>query len=47
MFSTDVGMDISGLIGNETLQGLTIRIDYRDGLMKLDYDPKKAGAFSH
>lgn len=47
MFSKDVGMDISGLIGNMTLQGLTIRIDYRDGLVKLTYDPKKAGAFSH
>jgi len=47
MFSKDAGMDISGLIGNMTLQGLTMRIDYRDGLVKLIYDPKKAGAFSH
>ena len=47
MFSKDVGMDISGIIGNMTLQGLTMRIDYRDGLVKLIYDPKKAGAFSH
>jgi hypothetical protein len=28
-------------------QGLTIHIDYRDGLVKLDFDPKRAGAFSH
>jgi len=46
MFSKDAGLDISGLIGNTTLQGLTMRIDYRDGLVKLIYDPKKAGAFS-
>ena len=45
-FSKDTGMDISGLIGNATLHGLTMRIDYRDGLVKLTYDPKKAGAFS-
>jgi len=47
MFSKDTGMEISGLIGDATLRGLTIRIDYRDGLVKLDYDPKRAGAFSH
>ena len=45
-FSNDTGMDISGLIGNATLHGLTMHIDYRDGLMKMTYDPKKAGAFS-
>lgn len=45
-FSKDTGMDISGLIGNATLHGLTMRIDYRDGLVRLTYDPKKAGAFS-
>jgi tetratricopeptide (TPR) repeat protein len=47
MFSKDVGMDISGLIGYATLHGMTMRIDYRDGLVKLTYDPKKAGAFTH
>jgi tetratricopeptide repeat protein/aspartyl protease len=47
MFTKDTGMEISGLIGDATLRGLTIRIDYRDGLVKLDYDPKRAGAFSH
>jgi hypothetical protein len=46
VFSKDTGMDISGLIGNATLHGLTMRIDYRDGLVRLTYDPKKAGAFS-
>jgi tetratricopeptide (TPR) repeat protein len=47
MYSKDTGMDISGLIGNSTLHGMTMRIDYRDGLVKLTYDPKKAGAYTH
>jgi tetratricopeptide (TPR) repeat protein len=47
MFSKDAGMEISGIIGDATLRGLTIRIDYRDGLVKLDFDPKRTGAFSH
>jgi hypothetical protein len=46
-FSRDAGMEISGFIGQATLKGLTIHIDYRDGLVKLDFDPKRAGAFSH
>jgi tetratricopeptide (TPR) repeat protein len=45
-FFRDTGMDVSGMIGNATLHGLTMRIDYRDGLVKLTYDSKKAGAFS-
>lgn len=47
MFSKDAGMEISGLIGDATLRGVVIHIDYRDGLVKLDFDPKRAGAFSH
>ena len=46
-FSRDAGMEVSGFIGNATLKGLTIHIDYRDGLVKLDFDPKHVGAFSH
>jgi hypothetical protein len=46
-FSKDAGMEISGFIGQATLKGLAIHIDYRDGLVKLDFDPKRAGAFSH
>ena len=38
--SKDEGMEISGLIGANTLFQLTIHIDYRDGLVKFDYDPK-------
>ena len=38
--SKDEGMEISGLLGATTLDLLTIHIDYRDGLVKLAYDPK-------
>jgi hypothetical protein len=39
--SKDDGMEISGFLGATTLNQLTIRIDYRDGLVKFDYDPKR------
>ena len=38
--SKDEGMEISGFLGATTLDLLTIHIDYRDGLVKFDYDPK-------
>ncbi len=38
--SKDMGMEISGFLGANTLDQLTIHIDYRDGLVKFDYDPK-------
>ena len=34
------GFEISGLLGLPTLQRLTIQIDYRDNLLKLNYDRK-------
>jgi predicted aspartyl protease len=34
-------MEISGFIGANTLNLLTIHIDYRDGLVKFDYDPNR------
>lgn len=37
MASKADGMQISGLIGMNTLSLLTLRIDYRDGLVKADY----------
>ena len=40
-FSRDAGMQIAGLIGDQTIHGLTIHIDYRDGLIKIDFDPKR------
>jgi len=40
--SQSFGLELSGTLGARTLQQTTIHIDYRDGLVKFDYDPKKA-----
>jgi hypothetical protein len=37
--SNGAGVEISGLIGLPALKLMTIHIDYRDGLVKFDYDP--------
>lgn len=39
--SKNTGMEISGFIGANTLKLLTIHIDYRDGLVKFDYNPNR------
>ena len=39
--SKDTGLEVSGFIGATTLGQLTMHIDYRDGLVKFDYDPKR------
>jgi len=38
--SKDAGIEVSGFIGATTLSKMTVSIDYRDGLVKFDYDPK-------
>jgi hypothetical protein len=38
--SRSAGVEISGFLGSTVLRQLTISIDYRDGLIKFDYDPK-------
>jgi predicted aspartyl protease len=43
--SKDSGIEISGFLGAATLRQLTIHIDYRDGLVKFDYDPKRGYRF--
>ena len=43
--SRSVGMEISGFLGAATLNQLTIHIDYRDGLVKCDYDPNRGYKF--
>jgi hypothetical protein len=40
-FTDDSGMEISGLLGEKTLSRTTLHIDYRDGLLKFDYDPAR------
>jgi hypothetical protein len=39
--SKSTGMEISGFLGASTLYLLTTHIDYRDGLVKFDYDPNR------
>ncbi len=38
--SRGAGVEISGFLGSTLLRQLTISIDYRDGLMRFDYDPR-------
>jgi tetratricopeptide (TPR) repeat protein len=39
--SDRVGLEISGFLGFEMLRMLDIKIDYRDGLLSLKFDPKR------
>jgi predicted aspartyl protease len=39
--SKNLNMEVSGFIGYTALAQMTISIDYRDGLMKFDYDPNR------
>ena len=36
--SRSAGIEIAGFLGSTILRQLTISIDYRDGLVKFDYD---------
>jgi hypothetical protein len=40
-FSRSIGMEVSGFLGANTLGLLTTHIDYRDGLVKFDYDANR------
>jgi tetratricopeptide (TPR) repeat protein len=37
--SSQAGVEVSGIIGLQTLRYLTVDIDYRDGLIHVEYDP--------
>ncbi len=39
--SKSEGLEISGFIGANTLNQVTMHIDYRDGLVKFDYNPNR------
>ncbi len=39
--SKNTGLEVSGFIGFTTLGQLTLKIDYRDALVKFEYDPKR------
>ncbi len=43
--SKNAGVEVSGLLGARTLDLTTIHIDYRDGLVKFDYDLKAVPKF--
>jgi predicted aspartyl protease/thioredoxin-like negative regulator of GroEL len=43
--SKGVGMEISGLLGANTLNLLIMHLDYRDGLVKFDYIPDRGYKF--
>ncbi len=49
--SASNGTEVSGILGMQTLVVLTVDIDYRDGLIHIDYDPKHGtninGGFEH
>jgi hypothetical protein len=38
-------MEIAGFIGATTLGQVTMSIDYRDGLVKMDYDAKRGSKY--
>ncbi len=38
--STESGVEVSGIIGLQTLRYLVVDIDYRDGLIRVVYDPR-------
>ncbi len=43
--SKGAGFEISGFLGSTVLRQLTISIDYRDGLIRFDYDPRRGNHF--
>ena len=40
-WSENNGIEISGMLGRPMLDQFTVHLDYRDALMRLDYDPKR------
>ena len=41
LLSKDLGTEVSGFIGITTLGQMTLKIDYRDGLINFQYDAKR------
>jgi len=39
--SKNTGLEVAGFIGATTLGQVTMTIDYRDGLVRFDYDPNR------
>jgi hypothetical protein len=46
LLSSDMGAELSGVIGFPTLRELVVSIDYRDNLVHVVYDPA-SGVHAH
>jgi hypothetical protein len=44
--SRRVGTEVSGFLGFDMLRLLEIKLDYRDGLVDFEYDPKRISVFT-
>jgi tetratricopeptide (TPR) repeat protein len=44
--SRHTGTEVSGLLGFEMLRVLEVKLDYRDGLVDFEYDPKRVNPYS-
>ena len=45
-FSRHLGTEVSGFLGFDMLRLLEIKLDYRDGLVDFEYDPKRISVFT-
>ena len=45
LFSRSLGTEVSGFLGFDMLRLLEIKLDYRDGLVDFEYDPKRVSSF--
>jgi len=46
LFSRSLGTEVSGFLGFDMLRLLEIKLDYRDGLVDFEYDPKRVSSFT-
>ena len=44
--SRRLGTEVSGFLGFDMLRLLEIKLDYRDGLVDFEYDPKRISVFT-
>ena len=40
-WSHNHGLELTGMLGSPLLNDFTVHLDYRDNLMRLDFDPKR------
>ncbi len=40
--SSEIGTEVSGFLGYAMLRKLALKLDYRDGLVDFEFDPKRA-----